>query len=160
MRAARVRPWGYAAKNYHLNLFKVYKLTQQAWEELWEQQDGCCAICKVELAHPVQRVINKEGAEVFVDHLHEMYEKQHQSEAKKVRGLLCFNCNLFLGVIKESHVFLENALKYLQQKGTSTFREETVPKKRAQVKETKVQEYEEQWIKREDGTSELIRIPL
>lgn len=123
MRAAKIRSWGYASKTYHENNVAKYKLTRQTWTQLWEEQKGCCAICKVEFAHPTEKALNKEGAAVYVDHLHYIGETRYTSDAKVVRGLLCFNCNTALGVIKENHTFLRNALLYLQQKGTSTFEE-------------------------------------
>ena len=131
MRAAKLKPWGYATKTYHENNIAKYKLTRIEWERFWVEQKGCCAICQVEFAHPVEKALNKEGAAVFVDHIHYIGEIRYTSDAKVVRGLLCFNCNTMLGVIKEDHVFLKNALSYLQQRGTSTFEEAQDAKIRA-----------------------------
>jgi hypothetical protein len=140
MRAPRVRPWGYASKSYHVNNIAKYKLTIAKWEKLWERQGGCCAICKVELAHPTERRMDKEGAEVFVDYVHIPNEARYASIPKQVRGLLCFNCNTYLGAIKESHIFLQNALAYLKLRGTSVFAEEVEGPKRAKEKEKKYYE--------------------
>ena len=60
-----------------------------------EIQKGCCKICK--------RPINK----FYVDHCHKI---------KEVRGLLCQQCNLMLGMVKDNIKTLENAIKYLRRK--------------------------------------------
>ena len=40
---------------------------------------------------------------------------------REVRGLLCVNCNIQLGVLREDPVFLREAASYLERKGISDF---------------------------------------
>ena len=116
--------WGWAYKRYHHNNWAKYKLSADDWEALWFQQGGCCAICKTAFAHPVQRDMNKQGVKCYMDHKHFAGEQVHTSTAKEVRGLLCFNCNTFLGVVQENLLFLEGSVAYLKKHGVSTFDQE------------------------------------
>jgi hypothetical protein len=58
-----------------------------------EKQEGKCLICK------------KTG-KLVVDHCH---------STKKVRGLLCNNCNVGLGAFKDNCEFLSDAVIYLKK---------------------------------------------
>lgn len=71
-----------------------YGLTAEAYETLLEKQHGCCALCDRELS-TIKRIV--------VDHDH---------VTKKVRGLLCDRCNLWLRAI-EKPGFVRSALEYL-----------------------------------------------
>jgi len=59
-------------------------------------QGNCCAICGTAAAGG--------GGGWHVDHCH---------EEKFVRGILCNNCNLGLGLFGDNVSFLDNAIKYL-----------------------------------------------
>ena len=61
------------------HLRRKYGLTVAAYERLLKRQDGVCRICKE---------VCKTGLRLAVDHSH---------KEKKVRGLLCYNCNTKLG---------------------------------------------------------------
>jgi hypothetical protein len=56
-------------------------------------QEGCCAIC------------GRDDVELFVDHSY---------RTGKTRGLLCRQCNTFLGMGKDSPTRLRKALAYLR----------------------------------------------
>jgi recombination endonuclease VII len=71
-----------------------YGLTLEAWKEMYAAQGGRCAICKRQ---------NKKGV-LVVDHCH---------ATKKVRGLLCLNCNLILGRLEDSPGWFVSASLYL-----------------------------------------------
>jgi len=58
---------------------KKYNLSHDEWVELWEIQDGRCVICGKQFKTP---------SDACIDHNH---------ETKKVRGLLCRECNLGIG---------------------------------------------------------------
>lgn len=58
-------------------------------------QGGVCAICK----EPCQT-----GRDLSVDH-------HHGNE--KNRGLLCHNCNVGIGLLKESPAIISNAIAYI-----------------------------------------------
>ncbi len=67
-----------------------------------DDQVGRCAICEVEFTDKVKYV---------VDHCH----KKNQA-----RGLLCYSCNVALGMFKDQVRILETAISYL--KGDIKFR--------------------------------------
>jgi hypothetical protein len=65
-------------------------------------QDNKCAICnKMETRFNSK---NKELAKLCVD---------HDPETGKVRALLCYSCNLGLGLFREDAALVEQAYKYL-----------------------------------------------
>jgi hypothetical protein len=58
-------------------------------------QDNKCNICK-------NKFVDKK--KIHIDHDH---------ESKKVRGLLCINCNIGIGMLKDSQEILQSAINYL-----------------------------------------------
>jgi hypothetical protein len=77
--------------------FKRYGITKEQYDDLFDAQNGRCAICGTDKPgrnHPT----------LYVDHDH---------NTGKVRGLLCCDCNLFLGQSKESIDVLKSAIDYL-----------------------------------------------
>ncbi len=78
----------------------IFKLgTKGYWEaynRFFEQQQGCCAICKKPWIEGTRRM--------HLDHNHKTLE---------LRGLLCFSCNYKLGWFEK---FMGNILKYLGYK--------------------------------------------
>lgn len=75
-----------------------YGLTPEAFYELIIQQDGCCAGCE----EPLKFIGGKSG--MHVDHDH---------ETKKVRGLLCRDCNLALGYLRDKPETATRLVAYL-----------------------------------------------
>ncbi len=71
-----------------------YGITKEEYQDMFLKQNGVCAIC----ARP-------QSAKLHVDHCH---------TTKKVRGLLCGNCNRALGLMKDNIEFLGKAIIYLQ----------------------------------------------
>ena len=82
--------------NYLLK--RNYNITLEEYNELFNKQNGCCAIC----GRHQSDLKNKLG----VDHNH---------ETGKVRGLLCNQCNLSLGNIKDDIKILYNMINYLKK---------------------------------------------
>ncbi len=74
---------------------KAYNITMDSWNALYEQQDGCCAICQTPLDC---------GKNTHVDHCH---------ESGTVRGLLCSNCNSGIGLLSDSPDMVLRAYHYL-----------------------------------------------
>lgn len=73
-----------------------YNLTTEQYLDMYYAQQGCCAICgkpETELKRSL-----------YIDHNH---------KTGKVRGLLCPNCNFFLGYVKENIDTLLNMATYL-----------------------------------------------
>lgn len=75
-------------------LFMKYGITEIDYERLLVEQGGACAICR----NP------STGRRLSVDHDH---------DTGRVRGLLCFTCNIGLGSFKDSILRLESAIEYL-----------------------------------------------
>jgi len=63
------------------------------YDRLMEEQEGCCAICRRDL--PLK-----------VDHNHTTH---------KMRGLLCNNCNVGIGLLGDNLVLLRRAVRYLKE---------------------------------------------
>jgi hypothetical protein len=83
------------AKN--AQLLRRYGITLDGYNEMFLQQEGCCAVCKKH-----QSELDKA---LCVDHDH---------ETGGVRGLLCFNCNAGLGNFKDNSTLLGYAISYLE----------------------------------------------
>lgn len=82
-------------QNHYL---KKYGLTLATFEALLESQDWTCAICPA--------VFRGEHAVTpAIDHCH---------QTGQVRGILCKECNLALGLLKESADYAERAAEYLR----------------------------------------------
>jgi len=85
-------------KAYHnTHLKHKYGITLAQYDEMFEAQDGRCAICGAD--EPSGR--NRHFA---VDHCHKTNE---------VRGLLCGNCNTALGLLGDNIENLTTAILYL-----------------------------------------------
>ena len=82
---------------YHLK--KTYNLTQEDYNLKLKEQNHKCGICGIdELEAPKQKLC--------VDHCH---------TTGKIRGLLCHNCNVSIGLLKESINTLSKAIAYLDK---------------------------------------------
>jgi len=66
---------------------------------MWQEQDGCCAVCARALVRERRNI-----ATVCIDHCH---------DSTAVRGLLCNNCNSAIGFFGEDPKVIEAALRYL-----------------------------------------------
>ncbi len=71
-----------------------YGITLAEYDELFEKQNGNCAVCG--LPEITRRL--------SVDHNHETNE---------IRGLLCSKCNFFIGLAQENPDILNKAIDYL-----------------------------------------------
>lgn len=79
------------------NTLKQFGLTQEDYDKILQSQNGHCAICG--------NGTNGNKKNFCVDHDH---------ETGKVRGLLCHNCNVSVGLMKESPLLLRKAAEYLE----------------------------------------------
>jgi hypothetical protein len=77
-------------------LKRKFGITIRQYNEMFDSQKGCCAICKTHQSQMKQTLA--------VDHNH---------TTGKVRGLLCGNCNNGLGRFKDSSILLDKARRYL-----------------------------------------------
>lgn len=85
-------------------LTNVYKITQEQYNQLLLKQENRCAICS--------KHRDDLDRELCVDHNH---------ETNKVRGLLCYHCNVALGYMKDNITALLSAAKYLEAASASSF---------------------------------------
>lgn len=93
------------SKRYLLSNPKIYNnlkyrfnnFTEDDYNNLFVEQNGCCAICGAHQSELSRRLA--------VDHNH---------ETGHIRGLLCMKCNTALGKFYDSVEVLQNAIKYLQ----------------------------------------------
>ena len=77
-------------------LKKRYGITIDQYNDLFESQKGCCAIC--------EKPQSELSTALAVDHCH---------ETMVIRGLLCYNCNSGLGRFKDDLNLLSKASSYL-----------------------------------------------
>jgi hypothetical protein len=80
-----------------------YGITSARYDELLAAQGGGCAIC---------RGVNESGRAMAVDHDHACCAGA-KACGRCVRGLLCSNCNLAIGLLREDPVRLAAAIDYL-----------------------------------------------
>ena len=86
-----------AKKSNKKSRYTKYGITEQKYIDLFNAQEGCCAICGTHQANLVKSLA--------IDHCH---SKGH------VRGLLCTKCNLLLGYANDNEEILLAAINYLR----------------------------------------------
>ncbi len=79
------------------HLKKKYDLTIEQYDQMLEQQSGCCDICGTDTP--------KHAGRFVVDHNH---------KTGRVRALLCSACNSGLGFFKDNPNVLRRAARYLE----------------------------------------------
>jgi hypothetical protein len=80
------------------NLMKKYGITEEQFNQMFEEQGRCCAICKSSTA-------NAGRYGWHTDHCH---------ETNKVRGILCHGCNIGIGNLRHNPTTLRAAAEYLE----------------------------------------------
>ncbi len=79
-----------------------YGITIEEYEALLLKQNNLCFICQEPETATIKGMIKK----LAVDHCH---------STKKVRGLLCLNCNMGIGKFKHNPELLRNAALYCEE---------------------------------------------
>jgi hypothetical protein len=89
------------SKAYHRARFlrESFNMTVDDYMVMFQEQDGKCAICGSET------ISNGNRKNFCVDHDH---------ATGRVRGLLCHNCNVSVGLMKDSPSLLRKAATYLE----------------------------------------------
>lgn len=82
------------------SLKRIFKISLNEYKAMLKKQNNKCAICKQ------KEVSDKAKRSLAVDHCH---------TTGKIRGLLCSNCNLGLGNLKDNIIYLNSAIEYLSQ---------------------------------------------
>jgi hypothetical protein len=83
-------------KNYQKNIgrFRRHGITKEIYDEMLVEQKSKCYICK------------QKNDKLHIDHNHSTGE---------VRKLLCKECNMALGLVKENLTTINNMIKYLEE---------------------------------------------
>lgn len=90
-------PEKFKAKAHRSRLKYLYGLSNEQFDSMFKSQNGACAICEKQ---------NLNGKRLCVDHDH---------KTGKVRGLLCNQCNGFLGAISDDKSKAARAISYLEK---------------------------------------------
>ena len=77
-------------------LKKRYGISEEQYNEMFNRQNGVCAICKT----------NEGQKQLAVDHDH---------KTGIIRKLLCMNCNTAIGMFKDDPELLQAAISYLRE---------------------------------------------
>lgn len=85
------------------NLRRLYGVSTDDYERMFEKQGGVCRICR----QPEQR----SRADGSRKHLH----LDHDHVTGRVRGLLCTRCNTVLGMANDDCSVLASAIDYLSE---------------------------------------------
>lgn len=94
-------------KSRNSYLKRAFGITLEKYDRLFEEQNGLCAICGL----PEKTIIRSKIIELGVDHNH---------VTKRVRGLLCSDCNTSIGKLKVDELGILNlqmAINYLKKEG-------------------------------------------
>lgn len=83
-------------RNKHYALQSLYGITLKQYNEMFEVQNGCCAICG--------KHQNEFKKALYVDHNH---------KTGMIRGLLCGKCNTTLGYIEKDIDLIQKIKNYL-----------------------------------------------
>jgi hypothetical protein len=75
-----------------------YGLSKAEWLALFFAQENCCAACR----SPIPK--SKRG-----------WVTDHSHFSNKVRGILCLQCNVILGMAKDDPSHLRNLAQYLEE---------------------------------------------
>jgi hypothetical protein len=86
------------AQKRELQLKRNFNLTSEQYNQMFEQQQGCCAICNRHQSEFKRRLI-----------------VEHNHDSNKIRGLVCHNCNSILGHAHDDINILLNAIEYLRK---------------------------------------------
>lgn len=84
----------------------AYGLTEEQFDQMWQDQDGQCACC--------HREINPWGRSTHIDHDHACCAGP-RSCGKCVRGIVCGSCNVGLGKFRDDPILLASAIEYLER---------------------------------------------
>lgn len=91
-----------SAKARSRRLLRVYGLTTNQWNDLFDSQGRCCAVCK----SPTPK--GRRG-----------WHTDHDHDTGEVRGILCHLCNVALGAVEDSPEVLKELILYLQERHDS-----------------------------------------
>ena len=88
---------------------RKYGTSIEALEQLLSEQGSRCAICRTPWAECAGTRSRYDV--LFIQHLH----VDHDHETGAIRGLLCMNCNMAIGLFEDEPSRVVNAILYLQR---------------------------------------------
>ncbi len=93
-----------SGKIYESQIKRLYGVTQEEYQVLFNAQNGLCEICN----EPETRKSRTPGfiCRLAIDHCH---------NSGKIRGLLCHSCNTAIGKFKDNTEILRKAIEYLER---------------------------------------------
>lgn len=95
------------------SLLKIeYGITEADYARIFQEQKGACRICERKLVSQIDYTRERSKADPLVGRV------DHCHTTNKVRGILCHNCNVLIGLAGESTKVLSAATRYLQETGT------------------------------------------
>lgn len=83
----------------------LYGISLNDEAKMFKEQGGMCKICKNQVVFHKNKSAEC-GNIAYIDHCH---------VSKRIRGILCLNCNSGLGQFKDSVENLESAIEYLKE---------------------------------------------
>ena len=86
------------------NIRAKYGISLNEFMDMYESQDGCCAICNKEIEIYATR-----------DKAYEVANIDHCHKTNKIRALLCNHCNTGLGKFMDRADLLMKAVEYLNK---------------------------------------------
>jgi len=87
-------------------LRRAYGISIDIYNDMYKAQEGCCSICKNAYIAVGIGTKKDRGKFLCVDHDH---------KTRKVRELLCENCNRAVGLLQENIVVAKNLVGYLEK---------------------------------------------
>ena len=91
-----------------INRLSKYKLTKEQYQVMLDIQENKCSICRKEFLY------TSKFDRPHVDHNHLCCSDSCKSCGKCIRGLLCADCNKFLGKIKDNPEVSDRMSDYLR----------------------------------------------
>ena len=88
----------YKEKAREKHLLRLYGITIDGWNKMFDDQNGCCDICGTHQSEQKRR-----------------FDVDHNHETGEVRSLLCTNCNTAVGLLQESVENAEKLSRYLRK---------------------------------------------
>lgn len=83
---------------------RVYRITEEEYERMWQAQDGRCAIC-----HCKEEDAQEPGSRYM------KFSVDHNHKTGQVRELLCHACNHALGCMQEDPERIKALLRYAEK---------------------------------------------